>query len=133
MKENAFYMIKIKKDLLSYLIDHNVYEIQSDQDLNSKIYDEMKEKQTFPLLIFVFYKTNIGSYKAEVIKLCNGKTIGNNKISFEEIVNTDSVLKMENFQSKLNIDLKKDFDYNRYVSKENAIEFDQLVSSRHTK
>lgn len=44
MKENAFYMIKIKKDLLSYLIDHNVYEIQSDQDINSKIYDEMEEK-----------------------------------------------------------------------------------------
>ena len=122
MKENVFYMIKIKKDLLSYLIDHNVYEIQSDQDINSKIYDEMKEKQTFPLLIFVFYKTNIGSYKAEEIKLCSGKTIGDNKISFEEIVNTNSVLKMENFQSKLNIDLKKDFDYNRYVSKENAIE-----------
>ena len=56
MKENAFYMIKIKKDLLSYLIDHNVYEIQSDQDINSKIYDEMEEKQTFPLLIFFFIK-----------------------------------------------------------------------------
>lgn len=121
MKENVFYMIKIKKDL-SYLIKNNIYEIKTEQDIESKIYEEMEKVSTFPLLIFIFYKTNIGSYKAKEIKICDGKTIGNNKISFEEIVNTNSVLKTVNFQSKLNIDLKKDFEYKRYVSKENAIE-----------
>lgn len=120
MSEEVFYILKLKRDLYS-VIDNGYYELRNKKFQDYNIFKEMQNHEKFPLLIFMF-DTSGDNYRANEIFICQEGSTDEDGVKIGNYIRVTSPLKVANFTSKLNINLKDDFDYRNYLSKETAID-----------